>query len=156
MDFWGQNPTHHVLKHLRHGHLQIEFWQYVLADFFFRPSPSWLSPGRSTVRPCISELCRNMLSLLIGSIKREHGPLHSPVAAHRRCYKHKREKQTQPQDPKHHKQKQPQSKQNKNHKKASEKHRHIGQNSSIQIQSSLCSEEIGPCVKQRTSAKRHW
>ena len=37
------------------------------------------------VRHGISELCRNMLSLLIGSIKREHGPIHSPVYVHRRC-----------------------------------------------------------------------
>ena len=73
------------------------------------------------VRPCLSELCRNVLSLLIGSIKREHGPLHSPVAVHRRCHQHKTEKQTKPQNPKHHTQKQPQAKQNKNHRKASEK-----------------------------------
>ena len=48
------------------------------ALFFFRPSPSWLSPGRNTVSCQLNELCRNLHRLLFGSIKKEHGPIHSP------------------------------------------------------------------------------
>ena len=45
---------------------------------FFRPSPSWLSPGRNTVSCQLNELCSNLHRPLFGSIKKEHGPIHSP------------------------------------------------------------------------------
>ena len=48
------------------------------------------------VRLCTSELCRNMLSLLIESIKREHGPVHSPVVVHRRWQQNEPKKQPTP------------------------------------------------------------
>ena len=65
----------------------------------------------------VSELCRNMLSLLIGSIKREHGPL-------------------QPKE--------------KTTAKRTRKHRHIGQDCSMQIQAACVLKRLGLAWNKQT------
>ena len=45
---------------------------------FFRPSPSRLSPGRNTVFVSVERIVQHLASSPLGSLKREHGPLHSP------------------------------------------------------------------------------
>ena len=46
--------------------------------FFFRPSPSRLSPGRNTVFVPVNELCIAYVSMPHWGVKKERGPLRSP------------------------------------------------------------------------------
>ena len=87
-------------------------------------------------RLCISELCRNMLSLRFGSIKREHGSIHSPVWATQN-----RKTQTAT---KHHTQTQT----TKSHNKANKKALSYWTGLLCANQKPACAEEVGPCVKQ--------
>ena len=82
------------------------------------------------VRHCISELCRNMLSLLIGSIKREHGPIHSPVYVHRRCKT--RDKKTQKSNKAKHKT------QTKTETTNQRQHRRMDKSALVELQQLVC------------------
>ena len=46
--------------------------------FFFRPSPSRLSPGRNTVFVPVERIVQSLASFPHWGIKREHGPVRSP------------------------------------------------------------------------------
>ena len=46
--------------------------------FFFRPSPSRLSPGRNTVFVPVERIVQSLASFPLWGIKREHGPVRSP------------------------------------------------------------------------------
>ena len=46
--------------------------------FFFRPSPSRLSPGRNTVFVPVERIVQHLASFPLWGIKREHGPVRSP------------------------------------------------------------------------------
>ena len=50
----------------------------ILVDFFFRPSPSRLSPGRNTVFVPVERIVQGLASFPHWGIKREHGPVRSP------------------------------------------------------------------------------
>ena len=47
-------------------------------DFFFRPSPSRLLPGRNTVFVPVERIVQCLASFPLWGIKREHGPIRSP------------------------------------------------------------------------------
>ena len=107
--------------------------------FFFRPSPSWLSPGRNTVSYQLNELCRILHHLLFGSIKKEHGPIHSPNICP--CTMATSRKQKTRKQAKNTKTKQTNKKPKPNKKPASSQ----WTSSSMRISSSLCAN-IEPCV----------
>ena len=91
---------------------------------FFRPSPSWLSPGRSTGFVfALANCAETYWASALGSIKREHGPLHSPVSVQLR-HPTKTENGNSYKTPNpntNNKKQKPQQKKNKNKK------RHVGQ-----------------------------
>ena len=113
----------------------------------FFPSVAF-SPGRNTGSCQYNELCRNMQSLLLGSIKREHGPIHSPVSVHGRWQQHKTKN-------KEHKTKQPKTQKPPTNKTTSKQHRIV-----ILDKVALCKFKaacvlmVGPCVHQTRHRKQ--
>ena len=68
-------PLRQMLRLSSTGGLDTYFTSQV---FFFRPSPSRLSPGRNTVFVSVERIVQDLASFPLWGIKREHGPLRSP------------------------------------------------------------------------------
>ena len=72
-------------------------------DFFFRPSPSWLLPGRNKVSCPLNELCRSCIASSLGVSKKSMDPYTVQISVHirwRHCKgkKHENKQKTQKQN----------------------------------------------------------